>query len=446
MPNRRRLQRLALLLLLLGSITVSAQDGLYDLPSPAVVHTESGTLAYTRLGRLLVANRMTGTASLIRPLNKQLDAEFEVGRTPESVAITPDGATGLVVSRDDGLLSVIDLNDEAVRAVYRVGNLPAHVIAADADSAYISRHEPHEIAQIDLNSGRVIQRIPTPPYPTALALWGDFLYVTHLYSGDVSLVYLPLGEVVRTVPSGASLSRSITLDTRNALAYIPGSIVNADASQAPDARFVPVVNVLDLRTLQVLPEQRIWLSLADRNVHLPYALTLNSLRNQLIVAHAGSNALSVIDLRDGTALAHVQVGANPRDVVFSRDNLTIYAHDAVDQTLSYIDIGFYALADQFALSNRNASPQQSLGARLFHGADDPRLSWNHAASCAACHADGRRWQGNETPTLPDQPTGKAAFDLNAHIQQMQGGNGLAADGLEYAALLAYLTHFTSTTQ
>lgn len=430
---------LLLCVLLLGS--VQAQGALYDLPSANTPVYSSNTLAYTRLGRLIIANPLAGTASIFRPVQQQLDAEIRVGANPSSVSVTADSNRALVLSRGDGLLAVLDLNTESLSAVYRVGVLPAHVLTDNDTTAYVTRHGTHDVVEVDLASGQVVQRIPTPPYPHAMAIWGDFLYITHLYSGDVSLIYRPTAQVVRTVSTGAGLAYSITLDARNARAYLPQSIVNAGRPGLPlDARFMPVVTLLDLASLQVLPTERIWLPLADRQVHLPYAATLNSQRTQLYVAHAGSNAVSVIDLRSKRAIAHVPVGANPRAIVFSRDNRTLYTHDAVDQTLSLIDTFFFMVDDQLPLSQQALSPQQALGARHFHTATDPRLSATPAASCAACHADGlsdgQVWDERNTPVLWG-----AAIDpdaLNHHMQQVQGGTGLGFGGLDAAALRSYL--------
>ena len=54
-----------------------------------------------------------------------------------------------------------------------------------------------------IEARQVIGDIPTPPLPTGLAIWGDFLYVTHFWSGQVSLIYLPMRQVVETVSTGA---------------------------------------------------------------------------------------------------------------------------------------------------------------------------------------------------------------------------------------------------
>ena len=75
---------------------------------------------------------------------------------------------------------------------------------------------------VDLKIPAVLETIPVPDSPAGLALLGDFLYVTHFWSGDVSLVYLPESRVAQTITTGldTSISSAIELDVTRGLGFI----------------------------------------------------------------------------------------------------------------------------------------------------------------------------------------------------------------------------------
>ncbi len=450
----RRLSTL-LLLLLCWALPLAAQDDaplpLYALPDPAqhVVST-STTAALTAAGRVVTVNPLLDTVSIVEPLSTQIAAEITVDPEPFSVAITPDSMRALVVSRAGGSLSVIDLTLLERAAHYPLGEQPFAVVAADNASAYVSLLGEAAVLRLDLADGRVLERIETPAEPAGLALWGDFLYVTHFWSGQLSLIYRPDAAVVRTIDTaaGAGFAPSLSIDARAGLAYLPQSISNPDARlRTAQNTLIPAVQVIDLATFDLRRDQRLLPGLSGPLVNAPYDTLLDVAANRLYVAQAGSSAVSVIDLSTGLAIAHVPVGQQPRSLLFSRDGLTVYVHDAFDATLSMIETRFFSTTDALPVSSSSPPFALELGARLFYGADDPRLSAG-AVSCANCHegglSDGRAWNGRITPALRELPVQNwADWDgLNDHIRDLQGGAGFveddAQDAMDRDALVAYL--------
>lgn len=435
------LLRFAALCVLSVPLLLTAQEGLplYDLPAPFEYPVAtSGSMAISRGGRLLVSNPLTEQVSIVNPNTGELEAEFTVGGEPGGVFITEDNRLGLALSGEAGTLVVIDLEAQELRARYEIGGQPVALVARDG-FAYVSLQARQEVAVVALDGGRIVQRIPTPADPAALALWGDFLYVTHFWSGELSLVYLPAGQVVRTIrpAADASLSQAIEIDPIAGRAFLPQSLSNP-AARAVDNRIIPVLHVIDLSTMQV--QQQINFAVADRVVNMPFAVDQPSNRTRLYVAHAGSDAVTVLNLDTGLADAHFSVGANPRAILFNSNFSRVYTQDAVDGTVSVVDTQFFGLEDTIPAHTQRLAPERQIGAALFHSANDPRLSAMPAISCASCHyagqPDGRTWDGAATPALAS-----AAYDaqwLNAHIQDVQGGTGLEAGGLDLQALLGYV--------
>lgn len=427
-------------LLMIGVFSVQAQLPLYDLPDPVTYAVQiSSSATMTRGGRIIVSNALANRVSIIN-LQNSLDAELEIGADPQGVAIVPDNLRALAVSRADSRLAIIDLETNQISALYAIDGKPYGIVSTE-DTAYISLQDRAEVIAVRLQDGHVLERIPTPPYPTALALWGDFLYVTHFWSGAFSLIYLPSGEVVRTIQPAAQagLSASIEIDPAAGLAYLPQTIVNDGAGVTLANQHIPVVQVIDLSTLQV--QRTINLVVADRPVSMPFAARLPANRARLYVASAGSDAVTVINLQTDTADAHVATGSAPQAILFNRDSTRIYVHDGISGTLTVLDTRFFGLEDQIPTASASPDPVYQLGARLFHSALDARLSQTGMTACASCHfdrgADGRQWYG--TATLPAlQPENIQSQWLLEHLSQMQGGTGFAADSLDMQALIRYL--------
>ncbi|MDX1995112.1 MAG: cytochrome c peroxidase [bacterium] len=441
--------------LLAGMTTVHAQQttpALYALPV-GETPVSSSSLALSEDGRvLLIANAFNDSLSIAGPLQSEVLAEIAVGADPRSVAFSADETQAFVTNRGDGTISVVDLATQIVTTSYPVGVLPYGLVVDEAGSIFVSVQGENEVIQLDPLSGAILTRIPTPPLPTGLALWGDFLYVTHLWSGEVSLIYLPQMQVVRTVRTGVdtALLQSITIDEANGLAYLPQSRSNAaNPALTFDSTVFPVVNIINLRDLSLIRERRITLATADRPVNMPFAAVLDR-RGGLLVVNAGSGDVSSIDLETGLARGHVQVGANPRSIAIGRDGVTAYVHNVIDGTITLLDMRNLTVIDVLPVSTTNIPVDELLGAQLFHSASDPRLSADGWLSCASCHfdglSDGRVWAGinggRNTPVLYDldstapytwEGEWDELADVELKIRALQAGTGLVEGEINPAA-------------
>lgn len=417
-------------------MTVAQAQRLYEIPVAfAETPAMSGTMSLTRLGRIITTNPFVHRVTIL-DLDRTIEAEFDIGRNPRGVFIAPDNLRVLAVS--DAGLTVISLEDNSVTATYRL-NGEAYAVVSDNETAYVSLRDKNEIVAVNLATGRVSAHIPAPANPAALALWGDFLYVTHLWSGEFSMIFLPIEEVVRTIQPHpqATLAQSIEIDQTTGRAFLPMSIANTEGRG--DNRMIPMLYIVDLENLQA--EQSINLVVADRPANMPIAVTQPSNRTRLYIVYAGSNDVTVLNLDTGVADDHLEVGANPRSIRFSGDYTRLYVQDALDSTISVFDTTYFGLQDQWPTTSEILDAQSQIGARLFHTSTDTRMSDNHLLSCASCHfsglSDGRMWGVVETPLLADVETFDAAT-INAHIQTVQGGSGFDLESVDISALIYYL--------
>ena len=452
---------LALMLVLLSALSIQpaalAQQfeptptplPLYALPDARVNRAfVSGTMALATDGRTVVAaNMINNTATIVVPVFGTVIAEIPVGRDPRSAALTSDDARALITNRLDGTLSIIDMAARTVSATidFGAGKLPYGVITNNSEIAYVSLMGSNQIALVNLVNTRVQTLIDVPDAPAGLALWGDFLYVTHLWSGNLTLIYLPTLTVVNTVSTGVdtALFQALELDISRGFAYLPQTRLNAqNLTPTYDTLAFPVVNVLDLRDLRVLPADQVPLDTADRPVNMPFALALDRFNRRLYVANAGSNDVSIIDLNTGRARANIPVNANPRGIMLNRDNTLLYIHSALEGTITTLNTTTLQIEDVLPIVNLTMPIDQLIGAQLFHSAVDPRLASDHQMSCATCHfdgmSDGRVWLGfpdgaRNTPVLYALPetvpynwsgTWDEIADAELKIRDLQAGTGL----------------------
>lgn len=434
------MKRILIIVLFFASLTVYAQRGLYDLPDPyADPIATSGTLAITRAGRLIVSNPYANRVSIIN-LQREIEAEIDIGANPQGVVVVPDNLRLLAVSQDEGTLSIISLENNELIATYFVGEEP-YAVVTDTDFAYVSLQGANEIVIVQLDDGRIVERIATPESPSGLAKWGDFLYVTHFWTGEFSMIYLPTAELVRTIrshPQG-TLSASIELNPIDGIAYLPQTIANNSSSATVDNRMIPVVHEIDLRSMHVI--NTINLAAADRNVNMPFAVVQPSNRSRLYITHAGSDSVTILNLDTEVADNHFETGANPRGIIFSRDFSRVYTQDAIDSTVSVFDTRFFGLEDQIPSHTQPISPDIQVGARLFHSSTDSSMSNNGLTSCASCHwagqSDNRAWFDTITSSFADIDDIDEEW-LNQHIITTQGGDGLPVDSLDMTLLVNFL--------
>jgi len=447
-----------ILLLCLLLIPLRAQDqaALYVLPQATTAVIASTSLVTLPNGRAAVTNAASDSVSLLDLVKNALVLEIPVGDDPRSVAVTPDNTRLIVANRGAGSLSLIALNSSTVEATYPVGALPMSVVATN-DTAYVALHGTSEIVAVALATGEITAHIPTLPFPTGLALWGNLLYVTHFEVGAVSMIFLPTQQVVQTLSLGGGTSRvaGIEIDPRAKVAYVPHMRLNTAPETPFDGRARPLVAVIDLATFALLTERRLDLDLLDRPVSLPYAIKLDASRKNLYIAHAGSADVSVIDVTTNALVGFFATGVSPRAIAFSRDGQNVYTHDVVDQTVTITPTRFLRPFDTLPTTAQPPDPIKQMGAQLFYTARDPRLSATGTLSCGVCHfdgwSDGQVWRGLNTPSLLDLPTNLPYGwlgtwtdwgALDEHIRQMQAGTGLGVDTVEASALVAYIKGFT----
>lgn len=356
---------------------------------PALTESQSSKSLAAHGDLLVTANSDSDSVTLVEITRRRVIAEIPVGDDPRGVAIMPDGERALVTLRGDNALAVVNLATRQRETVIPVGHMPYGVVT-DGRRAYISCLADDQIAVLDTASLTVLHRLNVPDSPTGLALGGEWLLVTHFYSGQVTLLnVLRTPFVVGSVnaePDG-NLARAIIIAPDGKRAYIPQTRTGlALVSLQYKQDWFPVVSVLDITRMTGDREARLTLSmLDDEATNMPFDAAFSPGGQILYVVLAGSDAVLALATDTYAPLARIAVGANPQGIVIQEDRAFVL--NALDGTLSIIDTTAQQVTDTLAVTEIPLPAQLLRGKVLFHQASTPVMS-DGAISCATCHFDG----------------------------------------------------------
>jgi YVTN family beta-propeller protein len=118
-------------------------------------------------------------------------ALLDVGRTPVSLALKPDGGELIVCDFDSDSISIIETGNDEVGNTALVGQHPTHaVVTNDNSRLYASNFGSNSVVVYDIDLGRRISTTAVGSRPDSLALSQDqnYLLVLDTQAGDVTVI------------------------------------------------------------------------------------------------------------------------------------------------------------------------------------------------------------------------------------------------------------------
>jgi len=406
-------------------------------------HERSSSIALID-NTLVVANQHSDSITFV-PLNKSLNETFEinVGRSPQSVAFDNDDAIW-ITSQNENIITIVSVSERKVIGQLKTGLSPFGVVFDDS-VAYISNQNSNSIQVIDKNNFAILALIPVASQPRGLSLSPDksTLYVTHFLSGLISIINTKTLKVDDLISLGdrVGLTQSLSIDSKNRLAYIPNTVRNTDNKNLRfDTSVFPSVSIIDIDSNTHLRSSRIALDVIDQPVGIPLESII--VGNILFVLNAASNDLTAINLTNKKSIGHLELGSFPIGLINSTDNKYLYIDNSLDGTVSIIEIESMLEISVIKVAELNYSQEILEGIRLFHTSNDIRMAKDQWISCATCHFDGKTdnlvWNFPDglrnTPSLmgisftaPFHWSGNLdeIQDVESTIRNLQGGIGLA---------------------
>jgi YVTN family beta-propeller protein len=349
----------------------------------------------------------------------------------------PAAATGIAARGDTayvttaepaGRVLAVDLNTGALRRQWRVGHTPmAPVLSPDGARLYVANRFDNAVALIDLAQGP-IRTVPVVREPVALALTRDgrrLFVANHLpcvrlfedeenpvIAAEVSVIDTEQGRLLKNIelPNGSQGLRGIALspDGRQvAVTHVLSNYLRPTTQIETGLMNRNALSLLDTESLQWLAT--VVLDDPDHGAANPWAVVFSGDGRRLLITHAGTHELSVIDYpalleriatrpqsaypfaeQDLTMLAGIRrriaLGVNGPRALLERDGI-VYVPGFFSDNLAIVDLhAVEPSAHIVALAEPARAPVARLGEQYFNDATVCRQQWQ---SCATCHPDGR---------------------------------------------------------
>jgi YVTN family beta-propeller protein len=283
------------------------------------------------------------------------EASAEVYRSPQAVAVAPDGKRAYVSDKTANCVVVLDLaSGKAVGEIAVADEPNGLALSADGKRLYVARRKAHAVAVIDTAAGKVIDQIAVGLWPVAVTLSEPTkrLYTCNRGDDSVSVVDLPAGKETKRIP----LVREpfCAAATPDGSRVVVGNFLPQGAGTDPS--LAAVVNILDasrlepVATIKLPPGASVVTSVCTspdgRWAYVVYSLGRFRLPiTQLERGWVHTYALSILDVKAGTLYATlllddlVSGAADPWGVVRSGDGKTLWISHAGTHEVSILDIG-----------------------------------------------------------------------------------------------------------
>ena len=150
-----------------------------------------------------------GTVSAIDLASRTVVATIPVGKTPEDLAISPDGTEIIAGNQDDDSITIIDAATLQVKETVKLPAEGAPIrirYTPDGTTVFIaSRRDGAGILRMDRATRKITGRIPMTGLCVGMNFSPDHqvLYITDLRGGTISQVDLGSLKVLKTIETGA---------------------------------------------------------------------------------------------------------------------------------------------------------------------------------------------------------------------------------------------------
>ncbi len=404
-------------------------------------------------GCVYVAEETAGRVSRYDPSAGTVTTVADLGRPVTGIATGGDGRVFVTAGGADGAVYIVDAGTGTVERTIPVGHTPmSPIVSPDCRVLYVCNRFSDTVSVIDLDPGTVRENIPMLREPVAAALTpdGERLYViNHLPSArkiqkyvidggymsirgfrydqqyDLNAVVLvadtATGELAAmvTLPKGSTGLRGICVSPDGAHVYVTHILaryLNSTASVENGNINANALSIINAKSFKL--EGTVLLDDARLGAANPWGVACSRDGASLIVAHAGTHELGIIDRAElhrrlpdiavpdtltrsgdispylgrleGIRTRVVLPGNGPRAVVAADG--ACYAGMYFSDSIARVTLpgnGGRSAVTNISLTNditAEAADIERRGEQLFNDATLCREWWQ---SCASCHPDAR---------------------------------------------------------
>lgn len=363
---------------------------------------------------LAVANRRSGTISIIDCQRREVVEEIPVGEQLADVAWLPGGERLLALDEGRHELIMLARRGANWEAAGRLPVLPYPVsvsIAADGSRAYVASLWSRSLSVVELNrAGRaeVVKVLPLDfaPRKQRLAAEAGKLIVADAFGGKLAIVDLAAYEIERVVEIPGHNIRGLAFDPQRRKLLVSHQILDG-ATEATrqnvhwGALLTDVVRWIEFDSLLNAPADRP----LDSHVHQfgdeqgaggdPAGVAVTS-DGAFVQALAGVGKVA-IGREWESDRARIVVGRRPTELAVDRAGRLAYVADTFGDAIAIVDVRDAKLSATISLGPPSELSLADRGELLFY---DARLSLDGWYSCHSCHPDGHA-NGLLTDNLSD---------------------------------------------
>ena len=351
---------------------------------------------------LYIANRSTGSISVIDAKSRKVVNEQPVGKQLTALAISPDGK--LLVAADDSLHQLILMKPLAgkVEVLSRMAISPYPVrmaFAANGKRLFVTSLWSRRVSQVDVSNHQKakVQRVLDLPFAPRCLISvrkDSRLIIADSFSGRLGIIDVAKFKVqaVREFPAhnirGLSVSNNgkmllIAHQMLNELAHTVRNDVHWGLLMSNDLRWLRLDLMLSGAKDLYKGGRMHPLGEAGSATGDPAGLAVAP--NGTVVVTLGGVGEVAVGKEKDYGLRRRQVGKRPTGVVVSSDSQTAYMTDTFRDTVVEV-----ALIESIPAKKIKLGPAPKLtlaqqGERLFFNA---KLSHDGWMSCHSCHTDG----------------------------------------------------------
>lgn len=418
-------------------LTAAAQDkpnpSVYgDIPDYGEKYLSPDFVKLDKKAGLLVACRTGDELLKINPETKAVESRIALGGHPSGIAVSPDGKFAYVtIAAPKGEILKISLGDSKIAERAPAGHMPrAVIISADGKTLYFANQFENVVRAFDSQTLKETARGKAVRDPFALALSKDG---SKLFAAN-QLPESKGGLYEENIGAAVSVFDAKTLKTLAKIDLPNGSINAQDIKVSPSGKFAYLTHVVARFNVPTTQVERGWIntnavSLVDTQKNTlyatfllddielgaanPYGLAFTPDGSKLLVTHAGTHEVSLIDLpalekrlaekyaanpdskkvfddicNDLAFLSNIRKriampGSGPRhiDADDKRAVVGLYYSDI----LAEIDFGDSS-AKKIAIGGNENLNEVRKGDLFYH---DGRLCFQQWLSCATCHTEVR---------------------------------------------------------
>ena len=381
---------------------------------------------------LLVANRRSGSVSIVDTASNRVVSETPVGRELADMAVTPDGKRLLVVDEAAGELVILTRSGDQLSVTQRLSVSPYPVslaVTADGSRCFVTSLWSRRLTTVELpasadrgkqtSSARVTGSLALPFAARELLLVrGDSkLLVADAFGGRLAIIDTASGSLlaVRQLPGHNIRGLATSADGRkllvahqilNDLAETTHNDVHWGVLMSNVLRWLVLDNVLDPQA-DLLAESHVHLTGDSANPGADPSGIEVTADGTTLVALAGDQEIALGKEQD-YSLFRLPVGRRPTQIVASPDGLTAYVANTFSDSITVVRVQPQKIPPARVDRDIKLGPQPPLGLvdqgeLLFY---DASLSMDGWFSCHSCHTDGHA-NGLLNDNLSDKSFGAA---------------------------------------